>query len=121
MTETTKRVLYWSPRILGVAFAALISLLALDVFGEGRGFGETAVALLMHLVPTAIVVAVLAISWRWEIVGGVAFLGLAVAYIAMAWGRFPLDVYVVVAGPLFLTGVLFLVGWFLKVRPSPRA
>jgi len=30
----------------------------------------------------------------------------------MTWGRFPLSVYLVIAGPLALTGVLFLASWY---------
>lgn len=30
----------------------------------------------------------------------------------MTWGRFPLSVYLVMAGPLALTGVLFWGSWY---------
>ena len=119
MNETAARLLYWAPRVLGIGFAAFISVFALDVFEEGRGIGETALALLMHLIPTAVVVAIVAVSWRWEVVGGMIFLALGVAYIWGAWGRFPIIAYVAISGPLFLTGVLFLVNGLL--RDSPRS
>jgi hypothetical protein len=61
--------LYWVPRILGILFAIFISIFALDVFMEGYGFWETVVALVMHLVPTAIIFIVLLIAWRWERLG----------------------------------------------------
>ena len=35
MEESVKRLLFWTPRILCIAFAFFVSLLALDVFGEG--------------------------------------------------------------------------------------
>ena len=121
MDETANRLLYWAPRVLGIGFAAFISIFALDVFEEGRGIGETALALTMHLVPTAIVVALVAVSWRWEIVGGTVFIALGAAYILGAWGRFPISAYVAIAGPLFLTGGLFLVGGLRRVSPSSSA
>ena len=62
MTPNRKRLLFWSPRMLCIAFATFISLFALDVFAEGYGFWRTALALVMHLRLTAIVVIVLALA-----------------------------------------------------------
>jgi len=69
MNKTTKRVLFWGPRILCILFAVFVSLFALDVFGEGFGFWQTIIALVMHLIPTYVVVIALVIAWRWEWVG----------------------------------------------------
>lgn len=114
MTRTTGRIVYWLPRILTILFAAFVSLFALDVFGEGLGFWGTLVALLMHLVPTAIILAVLAVAWRWEWVGALAYAALAVVYVVMVFGRFPLTTYVAISGPLVLIGALFLVNWIYR-------
>jgi TRAP-type C4-dicarboxylate transport system permease small subunit len=64
MHETTKRLLYWTPRILCIAFAAFISIFAMDVFSMPLDFWHKALALLMHLIPTAIVLIVLVVVWR---------------------------------------------------------
>ncbi len=113
MKRPVPRVLFWAPRILGILFAVFISLFALDVFEEGYGFWGTILALLIHLIPTAILVAVLVISWRWEWVGGVLFPALGALYLIMAKG-FPWSVYLIVSGPLFLMGILFLVNWLYR-------
>ncbi len=113
MQRPVPRVLFWAPRILGILFAIFISVFALDVFEEGYGFWETILALLVHLIPTAILVAVLVISWRWEWVGGVLFPALGVLYLVMAKG-FHWSAYLMVSGPLFLMGVLFLVNWLYR-------
>jgi hypothetical protein len=34
----------------------------------------------------------------------------------MTWGRFPWDTYLLMSGPLFLVGVLFLINWFLRAE-----
>ena len=109
-----KSFLFWTPRVLCLLFAAFISLFALDVFGESRGFWQTALALLMHLIPTAILLAVLAVSWRWEWVGGVVFPALGLFYLVRFWGRFHWSTYALLAGPLLLLGVLFLLSWQQK-------
>ena len=101
-------IIYWAPRILGILFAVFISIFALDVFTEGYGFWETVVALVMHLV------VVLLIAWRWERVGGVLFLLLGALYIVMFWDRGHWTAYLLISGPLFLIGALFLVDWHYR-------
>jgi hypothetical protein len=108
------KLLYWTPRILCIAFAAFISLFALDVFSESRGLGETLLALMVHLIPTFLILAVLAVSWRREWIGSVLFLGLAAVYYWMTRGRFPLGTYMLISGPLVIMSVLFFLSW--KVR-----
>jgi hypothetical protein len=114
MKTPYKQLLYWTPRILGLLFAAFISLFALDVFDGKHGFWETALALAMHLIPTAILLALLALSWRWEWIGAIVFPALGVFYIVQFWQRFHWSVYVVIAGPLFLLGILFLFNWIRR-------
>ncbi len=88
MKTSLKRFLFWTPRVLCLLFAGFISLFALDVLGGGHGFWETVLALLMHLVPTALVLILLAVSWRWEWIGGVAFPALGLLYLINFWGKF---------------------------------
>ena len=121
MKKSTRSVFYWTPRILGILFAIFISLFALDVFGEGRGFWETILALLMHLIPTFFILIALAVSWRWEWIGAVLFSCLGLWYIVMAWGEFDLLAYLFISGPLFLIGVLFLLNWILRTKAKPAA
>ncbi len=116
MKNPVKRVVFWMPRVLCVLFAIFISLFALDVFGAGYGFWETIVALLIHLVPTGIVLIALAIAWRWEWIGAILFAALGVWYVIMAWGKFEWATYLLIAGPLFLIGALFLVNWLYRAE-----
>jgi hypothetical protein len=111
MNEPMKRVVYWTPRILCILFAVFISLFAFDVFEEGKGFWETSVALLLHLVPTIIIVAALVVSWRREWIGGILFIALGILYVVWAWGRFRWTTYAIISGPLLLMGILFLLNW----------
>lgn len=107
-----KRILFWTPRILCIIFAVFLSIFALDVFGQGYGFWGTIFALLVHLIPVFIVIIVLIITWRWEWVGGILFPALGIFYLVWAWGKFPWSVYLIISGPLFLVGILFLINWF---------
>jgi hypothetical protein len=114
MAPSFAKILYWTPRVLTMLFAAFISIFALDVFEEHQTFWMTAVALFMHLLPTFAVIALLLIAWKWEWVGTAGFFCLATFYVYWAWGRFPLSVYFVIAGPMVLIGALFLAGWLTR-------
>jgi hypothetical protein len=114
MKRPTKQLLFWSPRVLTILFALFVSLFALDVFDEGYGVWETVVALFMHLILTWIVLAVLALSWRWEWIGAVLFMALGCLYAYWAIGRGHPQWTVPISGPLFLVGGLFLLNWLYR-------
>ena len=109
-----KKFLFWAPRVLAILFALFISIFALDVFGVGYSVWETILALLIHLVPVYLILIALAIAWRWERLGSLLFIALGALYIITAWGAFPWAVYLIIAGPAFVIGILFLVDWFYR-------
>jgi len=121
MVKSTTAFLFWTPRILALLYSVFISMFALDVFNEGLGFWQTLGALLLHLIPTAALLLILAIAWRWEWVGGMAYAALGVLFIIWAPEHVRWTVRAVMAGALFLIGVLFLWGWLYRreVRPAP--
>jgi len=116
MSRSTKLLLFWAPRGLAILFILFLGLFALDVFGEGRGFWGTLVALFMHLLPNLIALAALVLAWKWEWTGALLFAGLGLFYIVWAWGRFHISAYIFISGPLFLIASLFLLGWVLRSR-----
>ena len=87
MTPTSSRLLLWSPRVLGILIAAFFGMFALDAFSEGKPFIRALPDFAIHLAPALMVLAIVATSWRWEWVGGIGFVALAVAYVAMVPGR----------------------------------
>ena len=117
MNKAGSRVLFWTPRILSLLFAAFISIFAADTFGEEYGFWDTLLRLTLHLIPTAVVLAILAISWRREWVGGILFTALGALYLVLFWGRFHWSAYAAISGPLFLIGLLFLGSWWCRRKP----
>lgn len=120
MTTAAKRLLFWTPRILCIAFALFLGIFALDVFDGQHGFWETMLGLFMHLLPsTILILVVLFLVWRREWIGTVIFCALGVFYIISFWGRFPWFTYAAIAGPLFLVGILFYFNW--KYRALLRA
>jgi hypothetical protein len=113
MSTSKYPILYWAPRVLGILIAIFVSLFALDVFGEGYNLWESVAALLMHLIPTLVIIIVLTIAWRWERWGGFLFIALGVLYILFFWDPTHWPAYLLISGPLFLVGILFLLNWFI--------
>ena len=111
MPGTMKKVLHWAPRVLGIIIPLCISIFAFDVFEHSRGFWRTALALMMHLIPTFALAGVLLVAWRWRRVGAALYAVLGLVYIIMFWGRFDLVVYFMIAGPPLLTAALLLLDW----------
>jgi len=109
MPRPGSRWITWTPRILCILFAAFISIFAFDVFDEGHGFWKTAADLGMHLIPTAVVVLVTVLAWRREWIGTLAFFTTGILY-CLSKFRHPSGM-LLIAGPQFLIGILFLLSW----------
>jgi len=113
-SQSVKKFLYWTPRILSIIFAVFISLFALDVFAEGYSFWEAVLALVIHLILTYLIIIATIVAWKWEIIGGCIFLALGLFYIVMTWGKAPILAYLFISGPLFLIGGLYIGHWIRK-------
>lgn len=116
MSSRIRTVAIWGPRLLGLAMAGFMALFALDAFGIGS-LSQQIRDFVLHLVPAAIVAAVVAIAWRYPWAGAIGFVGLAVAYAAMSSDR-P-DWILVISGPLALLAVLFAISASIGRNP-PR-
>jgi len=112
--EWRVRWLPWVPRVLGLLFAAFISLFALDAFGTGERLWQQVVGFLIHVIPTVLVVGAVVVGWRRPLMGGVLCLGLGLLYVAIAWGRASWAAYAAIVGPIWITGALFFVDGFLS-------
>ncbi len=102
-------ILRWAPRALAMAFTAFISLFALDAFEGHEETGEKALALLMHLIPTFICIAGIALAWRREWMGALLFGGLSLYYAVTAWEH--TSWVLLIALPMLLVAVLYGVAW----------
>ena len=114
-----KKVLYWFPRILSIIFILFLSLFSLDIFDSCNGFFDCALGLFMHNIPSIILLIILIISWKHEIVGGIVFILAGALYMGMILVRMlanPFEWYMlsysmIIAGPAFLIGVLWILNW----------
>ncbi|MFC1754531.1 hypothetical protein ACFL96_14240 [Thermoproteota archaeon] len=101
------KALYWTPRVLCIIYILFLSMFAFDVFGE-YGFPEVLVALFMHLVPSLILVGLLIVAWKWEKIGGIVFLVMAVGFTLFFNRNMELMGFIILSCPLLLVGALFL-------------
>jgi hypothetical protein len=70
-------------------------------------------ALLIHLLPTVVLAAVLAVAWRWEWVGAVFFAAAAALYAIRMLPRSP-SATATIALPLLVIAGLFLANWLKR-------
>jgi hypothetical protein len=78
----------------------------------------------MHNIPVFILAIVLWISWKYEIVGGIAFILGGIGYIAMILANiittgfewYYLSWAVQISGIAFFIGILFLMNWRRKKK-----
>lgn len=119
MENKVSKFVFWTPRILSIIFIAFLALMSLDVFEAEASFWQILGGLFMHNIPVFILLAVLIISWKYEIVGGVAFILAGILYIitvarnvdnlgmALAWS-------IQIAGMAFVIGGFFIANWVKK-------
>ncbi|MBD3209469.1 hypothetical protein GF367_03550 [Candidatus Woesearchaeota archaeon] len=99
--------LYWLPRALSMLFVLFVSMFAMDVFWEYKGW-KLLLAFVMHMVPSFVLIGVLILAWKLPKWGGAAFLLLGVVF------TFWFDTYREVIGfllislPVLVVGGLFL-------------
>ena len=120
MKKRVSKFVYWAPRIVSIIFIAFLALMSLDVFGTGLGFWGTVVAFLMHNIPVFILIAVLWVSWKHEIVGGIAFILAGILYIVLLmmspFEWYKLSWAIQISGVAFFIGILFFMNWFRKKK-----
>ncbi len=119
MNKEINRFVYWTPRILGIIFVIFLTMFSLDVFEPGLTTWQIVFGLLIHNIPTLFLTLILIISWKREIVGGVTFILAGLLYILLLilnsdFEWYKLSWSLIIAGPAFLIGILFIVNWRKK-------
>lgn len=102
-----KKILHWTPRILSIL---IVIWWILFVFGS---HGISVVSLIESIVWIILLVVTL-IAWKWERIGGLIFIFLGLLYTVLFWGRGHWTVYLLVSGPLVVTGGLFIADELIK-------
>ena len=118
--EKTGKFLFWLPRILSVLFILFLSMFSLDVYEPGMSAREVAIRMLMHNIPSFIMIVLLIIAWRNDIFGAISFIGAGLFYMAFIVMNTTQPWYIAITwglssvGPAFLIGILYLMSWRRK-------
>lgn len=111
-------IIHWLPRILCILAILFISMFAADAFAPGLTIWQQLGAFVIHLIPSFILLALLAVAWKWELIGGILFsiVGLALSPVVFILNfrmnhsiGMSLGIIAVITIPLIVVGVLFIV------------
>jgi len=118
MKKRVGKFRHLAPRILGILFVLFLMLFSLDVFEPGLTASQIALGLLIHNIPALILFGLLILSWKYEIAGAVTFILAGLVYICLLIGPefkwYMISWSLIIAGPAFLIGILFLTEWLKK-------
>jgi len=89
ISPKTESFLHWLPIVLAILFILFVAMFSLDIFDGNYGFWGTVVGLLMHNIPSFLLIAILILSWRRRWLGAIVFplLGLLYVIVTLANGR----------------------------------
>jgi hypothetical protein len=124
---TSLKIIHWTPRILCMLAILFVSMFALDSFDPAYSLGHQLVAFLRHMIPSFILVVFLVIAWKWELIGGIILLAIALGFTPFIYMHnyamnhsvlVSLSVILMINFPFMITGALFVLSHFLKRRHS---
>lgn len=111
-----KSRLVWIPRAILILLTAFISLFSFDVFEGNASLVEKLLALLIHLIPSFIMVAILLIAWIKPRLGGIlcSIFAVTVGILLRVWNVFinkgPVNIFgLVFVIIMLITGIMFIV------------
>jgi hypothetical protein len=117
--------LYWTPRLLSLAFVGFLMLFSLDVITPGASLRDIMVGMLMHNIPALILLVFVLIAWKYEIVGTIVFILTGLLYIGLnIYNGVPMPMAIswslIFSGPAFLIAYLYYQNWQYKRRNASR-
>ncbi len=126
--KTSIRLFYWLPRILCILAILFISLFAADAFAPGLTIWQQLGAFFIHLIPSFVLLAFLIIAWKWELIGGIIFMVIGIAFspfiFILNYNRnhsiwLSLVIILSVTFPFVVVGILFLISHRMKKKNLP--
>ncbi len=124
MERKVSTFVYWAPRVASILFIVFLSLFSLDVISPSLSLSQILIGMLIHNIPVFVLIVVLIISWKYEIVGGIAFVSAGLLYMGMTLTQAEIPWYIAlswsmtIAFPAIVIGVLFMINWHKKRRKN---
>lgn len=111
------KFMFWLPRICCILSILFISLFALDSFTKEKPLKIQVVDMMIHLIPTFILLLILILAWKKEFIGGIILLLISILFAPIIYIQnyninhsLEKSVFVVfiINLPFFLSGFLFI-------------
>jgi hypothetical protein len=103
-----KKNLIWIPRILTFLFCLFLSIFAFDVFDSKEPFLRILLGLLIHLIPSFILLGVFFVSLKYKNMAGTILIGLSIVFTLFFHTYQNMTNFVIVSLPVLVIGILFL-------------
>jgi hypothetical protein len=126
--KTSLKIIHWTPRILCILAILFVSIFAFDSFAPGYTLWQQLQAFFIHLIPVYFLIFFLVIAWKWELIGGMILIILALGFTPFIYTHnyqinhsvwMSLSIILALNFPFILTGGLFILSHFLK-KKNPR-
>ena len=123
--KTSVKILHWAPRIICILAILFVSMFALDAFDPTLTIWQQIGGFLIHLIPTYILIIFLVIAWKWELVGGILLMSVAIGLTPWIFMHnyamnhsiwISLSIILLINLPFVITGGLFIVSHYLKKK-----
>lgn len=123
--KTRAGVLHWIPRILCILAILFISMFALDAFEPGLTIWQQLTGFTIHLIPSFSLLILLAIAWKWELIGGVIFTLAGLGFSPFVYYHnynmnhsvwISLGIILLITFPFVVVGILFIISHFRRSK-----
>ena len=116
---TTNKLL-WIPRILTMVFILFLSIFSLDVFSGESTILEMIGGFLIHNIPSFLLIAILVVSWKRPLIGGIVFLVFSAAFTVFFETYQMLASFLAITLPLAIAGGLYILFYFIPKRETVK-
>ena len=126
--KTSIRLFHWLPRIFCILAILFVSLFAADAFRPGHTIWQQLGDFFIHLIPSYILLAFLIIAWKWELIGGIIFMVIGLAFSPFIFMHnynmnhsvgMSLGIILMITFPFVVIGILFIKSHYMKKKNLP--
>ena len=123
--KTSSKILHWVPRVLCILAILFVGMFSLDEFDSRLPLGQQILGFIMHNIPVFVLIIILAVAWKWELIGGIVLIlfSLAVApflYLLNVRNIHSTSIAIgnvfMLLSPFFVSGLLFIISHYRRKK-----
>jgi hypothetical protein len=93
---------------IGIFYALALLVFAADVFIKEQSITQTVFDLLLHLLPTGVVLLFVFVGYKKPLIGAAICLVSGLIYVITGWSNMHWTAHVIIAGPLLVLSMLYI-------------